>query len=132
MADSLRNATAIRVSDAGTRVDAVVSKSSTSFTGTWEWECRAWAFIDQSVRYSAGTTQRGADTATWGIIVGKSPQRPDDKAEPPHGVVPFTLLGTKGVHIALDLTVGDEQKTVALSDGVTAQAVAQAGAISCW
>lgn len=132
MAEALRNSTSIRVSGAGTRLDAVVTKPSVSFTGTWEWECRAWAFVDESVRFSAGSTPRASDTSGWTVLVGKSAQRPLDKAAAPSGVTPFTLVGAKGVNIALDITIGDEQKTVKLSNGMTAQAVATTGAIACW
>lgn len=132
MSDSIRNATAVRVSDSGKRVDAVVAKPGTSFTATWTWECRAWVHIDKSVRYSAGSSPRGADATSWVVLAGKSPQRPLDEAAPPAGAVPFTLLGTKGVQINLDITVGDVPKTVRVSDGIAGQAVAQTGAITCW
>ncbi|SBS74120.1 type II secretion system protein J [uncultured Microbacterium sp.] len=132
MANALRNATSIRVSGAGTRIDAVVTKPSASFSGTWTWECRAWVLTDQSIRYSAGATPRGADPSGWTVLVGKSAKRPLDKVAAPSGGVPFTLVGSKGVHTTLDITVGDVQKTVKLSDGMTAQAVATTGAIACW
>lgn len=132
MSDALRNATSIRVSGSGTRLDAVVAKPAASFTGTWDWECRAWVVLDQSVRYSVGTTARGTDASGWVALVGKSAQRPSDKVSTPTGAVPFVLVGSKGVQIALDITVGEEQKTVRLSDGMTAQAVAPTGAIACW
>lgn len=132
MAESLRNSTSIRVSGSGTRLDAVVTKPSTAFTGTWVWECRAWVFTDQSIRYSAGTTPRGADPSTWTVLVGRSSQHPFDRVAAPTGATPFTLIGSKGVHVALDITVGEELKTLKLSDGMTAQAVATTGAIACW
>ncbi len=132
MADSLRNATAIRVSGSGTRVDAVVAKPSASYTGTWEWECRAWVVLNESVRYSAGSTARGTDASTWAALVGKSTQRPFDKVSAPTGTVPFVLVGSKGVQATLDVTVGEEPKTVRIADGMTAQAVAPTGAIACW
>jgi type II secretory pathway pseudopilin PulG len=131
LADSLRNATAVRVSGGGTRVDAVVARVSSSLSG-WTWECRAWVLHDKSIRYSAGTTARGADASTWAVLAGKTAQRPLDKVTGTIGGVPFALVGSKGVQIGIDVTSGEDPQTVSVSDGMTAQAVASEGAITCW
>lgn len=129
--DALRNATAVRVSGGGTRVDAVVAEVDDSLTG-WTWECRAWVLRDESIRYSAGATPRSADTSAWTIIAGSSVQRPLDRVAGAISGSAFALIGTNGVQLAIDITVGDQPKTVSVSDGMTAQAVASEGAIACW
>jgi len=131
LADSLRNATAVRVSGGGSRVDAVVGKVGTSLSG-WAWECRAWALHDDSIRYSAGTTARGTDVAAWAVLAGKSDDRPLDRVTGTLSGVPFKLTGTKGVQFGIDVRSGTDAQTVSLSGGMTAQAVATEGAPTCW
>jgi type II secretory pathway pseudopilin PulG len=131
LADSLRNATAVRVSGGGTRIDAVVARVGSSLSG-WTWECRAWVLLDKSIRYSAGSTARGADASSWTVIAGKSAKRPLDTVTGTIGGVPFALVDSKGVQIGIDVTSGDDPQTVSLSGGMTAQAVATEGAITCW
>jgi len=137
MADALRNASSVRVSGSGSRVDALVAVPSTAYTGTWTWECRAWVFLDQSIRYSVGSTIRSSDPATWAAIAGKSTQRPQDTATGKISGAPFALVGSRGVQVGVDITViGDRAVTVSVSDGMTAQTVATAaaltGAPTCW
>lgn len=128
---ALRNATAVRVSESGTRVDAVVAEVDDSLTG-WAWECRAWVLKDESIRYSAGASALGADTSGWTILAGRSPERPLDMVAGAMGGAAFALVGSKGVQLAVDITVGDEPNTVSISDGMTAQAVTSEGALACW
>ncbi|RZI89211.1 MAG: hypothetical protein EOO67_12300 [Microbacterium sp.] len=130
-ADALRNATSLRVSGGGTRVDAVVARVDSSMSG-WTWECRAWVLYDKSVRYSAGSTARGADASTWPVLAGKSAQRPLDVVTGTIGGVPFALVESKGLQIGIDIRSGKDPQTVSVSDGMTAQAVATEGAITCW
>lgn len=128
---ALRNATAVRVSESGTRVDAVVAEIDDSLAG-WAWECRAWVLKEESIRYSAGPNARSTDVSTWTILAGRSSERPFDRVAGSMGGAGFALIGSKGVQLAIDITVGDEPKTVSISDGMTAQAVATEGAIACW
>lgn len=133
MADALRNASAVRVSGAGSRVDAVVAVPSATLAGTWTWECRAWAYLDHSIRYSAGTSMRSSDASTWAVIAGKSTQRPRDTATGTISGAPFALVGSRGVQVGVDIAVvGDRTVTVSVSDGMTAQTVATTGAPTCW
>jgi hypothetical protein len=137
MSDSLRNATSLRVSDSGKRLDALVAVPSTSFTGTWTWECRAWTLTDQSIRYSTGSTIRNTDPATWAVLAGKSTQHPSDKVVGTISGAPFALAATGSVLIGMDITVtATKAETVSVTDGMTAQTVATAaettGAPACW
>lgn len=137
MADALRNAASVRVSGSNTRVDALVAVPSSSYTGTWTWECRAWVFTDKSIRYSAGSTIRNSDPVGWPVLAGKSAQRPLDSVTGKIAGAPFALLGSKGVQIAFDITaVGRDTEKISVSDGMTAQTVATtaaiAGAPACW
>lgn len=137
MSDSLRNATSLRVSDSGKRLDALVAVPSTSFTGTWTWECRAWTLTDESIRFSEGTTIRDSDPATWTVIAGKSAQHPGDKVAGTISGAPFALAATNSVQIGLAITVtASKAETVSVTDGMTAQTVATAtetaGAPHCW
>lgn len=131
LSDSLRNATAVRVSGGGTRVDAVVGRVGASLTG-WTWECRAWALHDRSIRYSAGPTARGTDVASWATLAGKSAQAPLDVVTGTISGVPFALVGAKSVQIGIDIRSGIDPQTVSISDGMTAQAVSTEAAITCW
>ncbi len=140
MSNALRNATAVRVSAGGTRLDAQVATPTASYDGAWTWECRAWALVDGALRYSAGSTIRDSAPATWTPIAGTTAQRPLDTAAGTIGAgstVPFVLVGSKGVQVGLELTVvGSDIVTVEVSDGMTAQAAATAatlaGATACW
>ncbi|GEM_PF-1544470 len=140
MASALRTATAVRVSSGGMRLDAQVAMPNASYDGMWEWECRAWVLTDDSIRYSVGATIRDGDPAEWPVLAGKSPQRERDAVAGTIGAgasAPFVLVESKGVQIGLNITaVGDDSVTIAVSDGMTAQAVAPtaalAGATECW
>lgn len=131
LSDSLRNATAVRVSGGGTRVDAVVGRVGSSLTG-WTWECRAWVLHDKSIRYSAGPTARGADVATWAALAGKTAESPLDVVTGTISGVPFALVGSKSVQVGIDVRSGKDPQTVSVSDGMTAQAVSTEAAITCW
>lgn len=128
---SLRNATSVRVSGGGTRVDAAVARVGGSMTG-WMWECHAWVLVDESVRFDTGTGPRVSSPTGWVSLAGRSTQRPLDTVKPTSGSSAFTLVGSKGVQIGVQITAGTDPQTVSIADGMTAQAVATEGATACW
>ncbi|MBD7958088.1 hypothetical protein H9651_10595 [Microbacterium sp. Sa4CUA7] len=107
LTQSIRNATMLRVSLGGTRLDARV------LTDTGTAECRAWAMVGADLRYSAGPTPRSAATNTWKpIATGVTATLPGDAA--------FAPEGNRGVSIGLRIT--HDRQTAIITDGATAQA----------
>ncbi len=116
---SIRNATAVAVSGSGARVDAVVMTAAGGF------ECRAWALdVGGALRYSSGTDARGVDVSSW------KPLTQGARGTLAAGAA-FAMNGVRGIDVGIAVTVGDE--TARVTDGVTAQAVANADEVpACW
>lgn len=118
---SIRNASDVRVSGDGTRLDAVyIAPDGTA-------ECRAWEFLsgvgESALVYRA--SRAGAlppADATWGPLATGVVGSPDPD-------VVFTEVGAQGVQVGMAIT--SDGITVAVTDGVTAQAVS-GESLTCW
>ena len=116
---SIRNATDVAVDGSGRRIDAVVITPSGAF------ECRSWALDPTgALRYSAGESARDAAPGGWRVLV-------DGAVGTLAGGAAFAAHGSRGIDVGISVSVGDSK--VAMTNGVTAQAVATAGgAPACW
>ncbi|WP_298942945.1 prepilin-type N-terminal cleavage/methylation domain-containing protein [uncultured Microbacterium sp.] len=114
---SVRNATEIRVNDAGTRLDAVfIAPDGTP-------ECRAWEVRDGRLVYrSDQTTPLPAADDTWGTLASGIEGTID-------GTAVFGWDDSKNLRIGMTITM--EGITAPLESGVTAQAVG-GGGLTCW
>lgn len=128
LADSVRNAVAIRVSSDGSRIDATVAVSDTSFA------CRAWAIQpDGDFVYSGGSTARSASTASWGVLAEKVSGALTGGAGTPRA---FALSGSRvldvGLYFAPALALSSSPEKVAIRTTVTSQARHQGAVPSCF
>lgn len=128
---SIRNASDIRVSDAGKRLDAVYVAPDGGL------ECRAWELVTSSatssLAYRASKTGAlPAADSTWGVLASGVKGTPDE-------AVIFTDLGDRSVQLSMEITT--DGVAIAVSDGITAQATADAasvatavteGRLPCW
>lgn len=131
LATSIRNSGAVRVSGAGTRLDAVyIAPNGTP-------ECRAWAVVTKSgvptlVYRASKTGAVPTATSAWTTLAKNV------TGTLTAGAV-FSAVGVKTVQIGME--VKTDQVKVAVTDGVTAQALGQesvmtaattAGRLPCW
>lgn len=131
LAVSIRNSAALRVSGAGTRLDVVYVAPNGAP------ECRAWALVTTSgvpslVYRSSKTGAIPTATTAWTTLAKNV------TGTLASGAV-FSAVGVKTVQIGMEVRT-DEVK-VAVTDGVTAQALGQesvmaaattAGRLPCW
>lgn len=122
LTSSIRNSVEVKVSSGGKRLDAkFIAPDGTA-------ECRAWELLTDVngagvlVFRANKTAALPAGTLTWGALA--------------HGVkgtlganAVFAASGSKGVQIGMEVTA--DEVTIAITDGVTAQAVSE-GALKCW
>lgn len=145
---SLRNATAFTITSANR---ALIAKVSTPGGGR---ECRAWVVTTGGdVRYRvAASVISTSDTSTWTVLVdgdaasgdGAHPSLSRRDGNHPDGTPKFVPIDADGdgktdafsrsgqsLTIGLDIVRGDA--TVAVSNGVTAQAVVEGtDTLTCW
>lgn len=113
----VRNATAIRVSDDGLRLDAVV------VTDAGVLECQAWQLDGTDLYFSRGSGALPSDlTGANPIVTGVTGLLADDAA--------FEQTSPLRVSLGLRVAVGDV--VVDTTDGVAAQAVVDGGGLTCW
>jgi hypothetical protein len=103
-------------------IDGAVLRARVA-TGASDWECRAWALTpDGALMYTTSTAAIGTDPAGWAVLAtGVTGTEP--------GGVPFTADGLL-LTVGLSVAVGDE--SVAVTSGVTAQALTDTQALGCW
>lgn len=129
LADSIRNAVAIRVNADGSRVDATVAVSSTAF------ECRAWAIqADGDFVYDTGAAALPASTTSWGVLAEDV-----SGALTSGGGLParaFTLSGSRvldvGLYFAPALALSSSPEKVAIRTTITSQARHQGAFLKCF
>jgi hypothetical protein len=104
------------------RIDGAVLRARVAI-GSSDWECRAWALTPAGeLRYTSAATAIGTDPTAWAVLAtGVTGTEP--------GGVPFTSTDLR-LRIGLAVAVGDE--SIAVTSGVTAQALTDAQALECW
>ncbi len=114
--ETVRNSSDIRVSAAGTRLDARFLKSDGS-----TWECRAWQLLSNELRFSAGPSARPVASTTWKSLGSELSGTLTSGAA-------FTQSGKR---LSLGLEQSQGQTKIAVSNGAVAQIV-MAGGPACW
>lgn len=115
---SVRNASSFTIVDSGRGLIARVA------TGANGWQCRAWHVKDGEVRYRASSSAlSAADTSTWGELSRGATATLS-------GGAAFATSGARGLKIGITIATGES--TLAVTNGVTAQAVASGAGTACW
>ncbi|MBB4139428.1 type II secretory pathway pseudopilin PulG [Microbacterium invictum] len=118
IATSVRNATGFHINDEGTRVDATyIAPDGTP-------ECRAWELLPGGAlvyRVDASGALPAADSSWGKLATGVVGTLDNAKV--------FADDGGKSLRIGMEITM--DQVTIAVTDGVTAQAVSDGGLL-CW
>lgn len=121
--ESVRSASAIRVSAAGMRLDAKVL----ALDGT-TWSCRAWQIESGALRFSEGANARPTAinaVRAWASLT-------DGEGITAAGTLASAAaFSQSGARVALGLALTQNDTTVAVTDGAIAQVV-QTGGPACW